>query len=152
MDAQMNDSRTAADRTLRKGGTGNEKRLADSLASGENETVRARLNRLERLPHGWDTYGSPPIQECAVMAAYRLLHVIRSEGYTSPTYVGAVPGGGLQFDWSSSGRELEIEILPDGSIECLRVSGDDAEESALARSPDDNEVQASLHWIAGAEH
>jgi hypothetical protein len=44
------------------------------------------------------------------------------EPYVMPTaHIGPVSGGGLGIEWRLGGRDLNLEILPDGSIEYLKA-------------------------------
>lgn len=72
------------------------------------------LAQLARLTSNWDGYGSPPLRQSAIQGAYRLVKALQhSELPISQVY--PVTGGGVSFTWQLNSRELEIEILPDGS-------------------------------------
>lgn len=83
--------------------------------------------RLAELPHDWNSYGSPPPTSAAKSAATNLvgmLNAIRATFPALPTpYIAPVPSGGIQFEWRLGDRELELEILRDGSVEFLQASG-----------------------------
>ena len=87
--------------------------------------VRARgvmscVREIASLPAGWDGHGSPPLCEPAKAVAARLVSGTDLESLPTP-HVSPVSGGGVQFEWRVGPRELEIEVLPDGSIEYLAV-------------------------------
>ena len=42
-----------------------------------------------------------------------------------------VPGGGVQLEWRHGRREVEIEILPDGTMEFLRVEDGEPRDEEL---------------------
>jgi len=61
-------------------------------------------------------------------------------------FVAPVSGGGIQLDWSVAGRELELHIMPDGSIQFLRAFGGEVlEEGPLKLSP--IETRALFAWL-----
>ena len=77
-----------------------------------------KVTELAQLPSGWDGYGSSPIQQPAIE---RVSEVLTALSYLDLPYpqLFPVPGGGIQIEMRQGNRELEIEILPDGSIEYL---------------------------------
>ncbi len=86
------------------------------LKDSQNE-----LHKLRELPEDWDSYGSPRIKDKAVKTTADLLTDTAKNGMSKP-YIFPVSGGGLQLEWQQSNKELEIEILPNGKIEYLKVS------------------------------
>lgn len=77
------------------------------------------VSELASLGENWDGYGSPAIQHGAVETAVRLLSKLAVlEGLPAPG-IRPVSGGGLQIELQSADQELEIEILPEGSLELL---------------------------------
>lgn len=79
------------------------------------------LARLIQLPGNWDSYGSLPIQPPAYFGALWLLLVLNDTAVSAP-HIGPVSDGGIQLEWQLAGRELELEILPDGTIGYLSVN------------------------------
>lgn len=79
-----------------------------------------RIGELERLDENWDGYGSPRLKPTALARAVRLL--ILSDAHDAPLpFIGPVSGGGIQIEWSTATRELELEILPNGTLEYVKV-------------------------------
>ncbi len=104
--------------------------------------VFQKVLRLEELPEGWDGQDSPAIQSAAIEGALRMLASVRVEGSEDPSVV-PVPGGGVQLEWRVGGRDLEIEFLPDGSLQYLLCLGRDRfEEGNLV--PGDSESVCAL--------
>lgn len=93
--------------------------LPSEASKWQIDAVRSVVE-ISELQHNWDTYGGPPPSLEAVKASKKLIWGIRLDGPTLPNIVPSV-GGGIQFEWSSAFRELELEVLPDGSFEYLRV-------------------------------
>jgi hypothetical protein len=99
---------------------------ATSLISYINlwlEDSQDELHKLKELPENWDSYGSPRIKDVSVKTTADLLINLAKLGMPKP-YLFPVSGGGLQLEWQQSNRELEIEVLPDGRIEYLKVYED----------------------------
>jgi hypothetical protein len=87
--------------------------------------VLGSVLRLKLLPESWDTYGSPRLQNAAQESATELIALLSKSDPPLPN-VSPVPGGGVQFEWEINRRALEIEVLPDGSIEFLAIAEDGA--------------------------
>jgi hypothetical protein len=110
-------------------------------------TALKTLAQLAQLPENWDGYGSPAPQRIAADRASNLLTFLEWDDLPVPQ-IGPVPGGGIQIEWHVANRELEIEILPDGSGEFLRVDGEAMEEGPLtADRPDAS--RALVDWVMG---
>src|SRR5262245_49070204 len=80
----------------------------------------AKVTELGRLREGWDGYGSRSIQPAALERISSVINVLSSLRLPNPE-IFPVPGGGLQIEMELAGKEIEIEILPNGSIEYLLV-------------------------------
>lgn len=94
------------------------------------EQAIERLRELSQLPDNWDGYGSPKITQEAKQSVMGLLACMRS--YAIPSIrLDPVSGGGVQFEWEIGLRALEIEVLPDGSVEYLVAEGQNMKEDAL---------------------
>ena len=111
------------------------------------ETVK-RVLALTSLPHDWDSYGSPPPSQVAIFASYGLLNSIPKtvfEDLPIP-FVAPVSGGGIQLEWNVGARELELHVMPDGSIQYLRAFGGDIlDEGPLKLNP--IETRALFAWL-----
>ncbi len=109
----------------------------------QTEALRA-LFQIATLPHNWDTYNSPPPSPTALAASIDLLSEIDLDDLPIP-HVAPVPGGGIQFEWSVDQRELEVEILPDGSVEFLKAEGRQPLEEGHLRHMD--QMPSLLSWL-----
>ena len=71
-------------------------------------------------------------------AMNRLIKEIDSYELTQ-AHIGPVPGGGIGIEWRYGNRDLNLEILPDGSIEFLKAektpSGFDLNEMVDGQIP-----------------
>ncbi len=127
--------------------------LTTKRAPWRDNTLTA-LARLESLSANWDSYGSPPIQPAALQSARRLVSAIEIANLPTPA-VAPISGGGLGLAWQLRNRELELEILPDGSVQYLAVASDPAagtEETREGRLPQlfTDQVRELVAWLAQA--
>lgn len=83
-------------------------------------SARRKLEELSKLPENWNTYGSRPIQAEAIETTAKLISDLIKLRMPEPN-IFPVSGGGIQLEWENSNCELEIEIMPDKSIEYLIV-------------------------------
>ncbi len=104
-----------------------------------------RIAQLALLSNNWDSYGSPPIRPIALASAIQFLLLTDRENPPSP-YIGPVTGGGVQLEWHTSTRELELEILPDGSLEYVMI--DDSGQMRDGKLPPfADEVYELICWL-----
>lgn len=84
------------------------------------------------LPSNWDNEGGEPPSEQVVHFAKAIITFLPFEDLQIP-FVVPTSCGGIQFEWSEGQRELELEILPDCSLEFLKVeNGRPVEEGPIA--------------------
>lgn len=117
----------------------------------EDEYTRRRmldkLAELSILPDNWDGYGSPSLQPAVKEAAADLIGILCEAGAPLPHFA-PVSGGGLQLEWQRNGRELELEILPNGDLAFLKVyESGEMEEGLLPRSFHDHVVEL-VQWLS----
>jgi hypothetical protein len=119
------------------------------------DDARRTLAKLAILPDNWEGRGSPAIQTGVITLAFQILNEL--ESYDLPTaHVGPVPGGGIGIEWRYGNRDLNLEILPDGSLEFLKAektsSGFDPNQMVDGQIPSDrvNEVRALIRWLMGS--
>ncbi len=106
-----------------------------------------QISELAKLPENWDGYNSRPIQPATIEQAHSFLFKLVNLHLPQPD-IFPVPGGGIQFEFQSQTRELEIEILPDGQIEFLTIEdGQMTEGSFHINSSTD--LYRLAHWLRG---
>ena len=119
--------------------------LLRDLSRWQIEAVR-KLFQLLALPRDWDSYGSPPPSEVATTAGVRLILGIDLDNFVSPRVV-PVSGGGVQLEWSSGSREVEIEIDDEGSVEYLKSVGAKPVEEGPLSLADLPRIRSLLTWL-----
>lgn len=82
-----------------------------------------QIRELTQLTTNWDGRESPPLQRPSLNTAMLILAALEEFAVDVPS-ISPVSGGGLQFEWARDGKELELEVLPNGEIEFLLVNPD----------------------------
>jgi len=94
--------------------------------SGEDNDWIAKtlplLWKVAELPENWDGEGSPGTSLKIIDAVERLLSRLEESGIGDipVPFVCPVAGGGVQLEWSSSRRHLEMEFLDASTIAFLQ--------------------------------
>lgn len=109
------------------------------------QNIQESLDRIAELPRNWDQEGGEPIGQRVLSIANELLLPLARLQPPIPR-IAPVLGGGLQFEWRAGPRELEIEILPDGSVEYLTIDGAQTQEGLLPDLPK-QAVMSLVEWL-----
>ena len=83
-----------------------------------------QIDRLARLPAGWDSYGADRPDVETVSASRSLIECIADpfRGLPRPTVVMATRSGGIQFEWGvHGGAYFELEFVSPTCVEYLFV-------------------------------
>lgn len=84
--------------------------------------------KVRGLSPNWDNEGGTPPSDRLIDFAAIVVTSLFLEDLPIP-FVVPTPRGGLQFEWNEGRRELDVEILPDCSLEFLKVeNGEPMEE------------------------
>jgi hypothetical protein len=106
--------------------------------------VMVRLALLLSLPPGWDSYAANQVSFLALTRALTVLDLALFPDSPAPSIV-PTRSGGLQLEWHRSGKDLEIEISPDGSID---VFGEDAETGESIEGPLRDLTFEVIEWMS----
>lgn len=123
-------------------------------ANGRDWLLQA-LNRLDSvagLPSGWDGEGGPPLNPEIVASAATLLQYLQRDDVPLP-FICPIAGGSLQMEWSSEGKQVELELVDQQTMAFLRVANPttgEAIECGEYPVSDVNRSRALLDWLAGA--
>lgn len=114
--------------------------------AGWVDTALQKVAQLAYLPDNWDSYNSPaPTREALQQAVSMLAKIDDLERFLSAPQVMAAPGGGVAVEWSGAPRELEVEFLPDGSMEYLAsVHGEPVADGSVRSVAD---LHQRLQWL-----
>jgi hypothetical protein len=96
--------------------------------------AKAKLEELAKLPENWDGHGAIPLRLTVLEKAKKFLAEPDLVDLPTPAVVLG-SGGAVHFEWQIDGRELEIEVLLDGSMEFLQVENGDSCEGTLKLFP-----------------
>lgn len=113
------------------------------LNTWQKEAIKG-LYGLEQLQWNWDGYNSTPPSPVAVAIAQKLIYRDTPE-LPIPNIV-PVSGGGIQIEWNTIPRGLQVEVLPTGYVLYLKTgSGEPIEENALHNI---SQFDSLLTWLA----
>lgn len=97
------------------------------------------------LPEDWDTYGSPSPAPRLVDTCIALVDLV--DDLPVPRVV-PIPEGGIQLEWTTGERELEVAVLPEGHIEFLRTQGGELVDEGKLGVQDYGQFLSLLTWIS----
>lgn len=101
------------------------------------------IYKVQALEPNWDNEGGEPPSQEVVSFAKAIITSLPFEDLQISS-VFPTPCGGIQFEWSEGQKELELEILPDCSLEFLKVeNGRPAGEGPIAIS----QVNSLFKWL-----
>lgn len=99
--------------------------LSASLQVALDEGVLARLGELRALPADWDSYGAVPLSSNTLRRAELLISDLEEQTKAlSPVEISPNPDGGVELEWSSTDRMLDLIVEPDGDLRYLLRIGD----------------------------
>lgn len=79
-------------------------------------TVSCQLRAIQGLSQNWDSSGGAPPKPQTLMAAQSLLQLIAANtSDVDKPHISPTPVGGVQFDWQSGNRYLEVEVTDPNS-------------------------------------
>jgi hypothetical protein len=97
------------------------------------------LTKLERSPEA-------PVQG-ALERARQIARMLESDRLPVP-FVFPTDVGGVQFEWKSSGRELDIEVLPEGThLSFLTLVGGKVTSEGEISGNFENRVLSLVNWM-----
>jgi hypothetical protein len=105
-----------------------------------------RISTLEKLEENWDSYGGLPVAAAAISRVRVLLSNLDIEDMPTP-HVAPLPDGGVGLQWRVAGRDLEIEIEPNGETHYLQTKVGTESVAGDVRSL--SQAQSALDWVLG---
>lgn len=117
--------------------------LGGDTASWVVEAAK-KLEALRRFQNGWDSYGGLPLKRGAKHLTLQVLGWLRKDELPIPAVVLG-SAGTVQLEWRAKGKELEVEIRDNDSIEYVKVSAAGEIEEGEAAS----DLSRKLHDLTG---
>lgn len=119
--------------------------------AGFVHAVSAKLNALRDLAPGWDGYRAKRVQPDVIEAAIHAITAIRPHLSPRP-HVAALASGGLQLEWVSGERTLEVEFETADKIHYLRWQPSaHIEDEDFADSRDIAKIEFLIGWFVRAD-
>jgi len=120
------------------------------LAPSMPAVLRKRIQELERLETGWDSYSASPISNKAIEASISILTQISyrlGSKLIEDVFIAPCADGSIQLEWEFNSKELILKIEPRGKrILYLRVnsSGDESEGTITSQEEIENLLKETL--------
>lgn len=100
--------------------------------------------RLGKLQQDWDSYGSSPPSLQVLDVAIDLVRSTPFDDLPRP-HIVPISGGGVQLEWRISQREVEVVVLPDRSMEYLKIErGEPLDDGKIEAS---SQLPSLLAWL-----
>ena len=109
-----------------------------------------KLQEVAQLKKGWDSYGGLPLRQDIRIFAVELLRCIEGKDLQTPAVVLG-SAGNVQFEWSSGGRELEIEVVSPNAFEYLKIFPNGEMEEGEVAFEFRDQLQQLMHWLKTGE-
>lgn len=119
--------------------------LTGSTASWVMDAAK-KLETIGRLPAGWDSYGGLQLDPNAKKLTVWVLGWLGGRELPVPAVVLG-SAGTVQLEWRARGRELEIELGKDNSIEFLKVHPTGDMEEGEARVDLPQKLRGLTWWL-----
>jgi hypothetical protein len=125
--------------------------LADTLYLTEDTAdwvleAAKKLEDLGRFRADWDSYGGLPLQRGSKQLALRVLGWLRRKDLPVPCVVLG-SAGTLQLEWQSRGKELEVGLRDDNSIEYVKAFPSGRIEEGVDSYDLQGRVQDLTAWL-----
>lgn len=100
--------------------------------------LRKRIQELERLEAGWDSYSASPISNKAIESSISILtqisHKLGSR-FVEDAFIAPCSDGSIQLEWELNSKELILKVVPNGKqIFYLFVSPSGEEREGIINS------------------
>ena len=109
------------------------------------------IQSVASLPVNWDSAGSPPPTAKAIKTAINHLRRLTELRDLWNPHVAPVSGGGIQLVWVTASRQLDLEVLPNGTIEYLVSEGKTPKYEGQLKASDYEVTKVLAAWVAGSQ-
>lgn len=116
------------------------------------QQVLARVDALDSLVDGWNSYGARAPTAAALEALRQSLLVIAAaatplEPRIETLHVGPISGGAV-IEWDVGARSLEVLFDEHGGIAALRFEGDEGDDESRPLGGQ-NDLVKEVRWLLG---
>lgn len=115
-------------------------------ADWQGGDAQSDLQALLRLTDNWNGMGASAVSDRTVTAAGRMLEDASRYSIPAPS-VAAASDGGVALEWHVSARQLELEVLPDLSLEFAQFDSGSLVGEGVIGSADDPEATRLFRWL-----
>jgi len=121
----------------------------ERAADWQKRAIRS-LTSLRKLGANWDGYGSPPLRESALQWGADLIWSIPYE--IRPPGFAPESGGAVQIDFrGDDGRELELHVQQNGSVEFLKIENGKSIEEGEFSQRDVSRALSLITWLTRSD-
>lgn len=107
-----------------------------------------KLLALRRLRDDWDSYGSGPVDRDVVRTALGVVVLVWRYLSDGPApEILPMSGGSVQLVWSTPGRQIELDVLRDGSVRALKLEDDDPVGDDEQVEVTKSKIEALFDWL-----
>jgi hypothetical protein len=121
------------------------------LTPSIHPVLKKRIQELERLSAGWDSYSAKAINHEVIEAAISLLVQISTDlgqQLAEDVFIAPCSDGGIQLEWELNSKELIVKIVPDGTqlfFLFTSPSGEEREGAITSKAELNSLLQEILH-------
>ncbi|PJA78299.1 MAG: hypothetical protein CO149_04800 [Nitrospirae bacterium CG_4_9_14_3_um_filter_51_5] len=119
---------------------------AYGLLPWQMQTIH-KIIKLSNLQENWDSYDGKPPASNTISMAIKLIESLPWPYYDDVPVPAVIPTseGGLQLEWSSEDRELDLEVRPSGHIELFKCqNGEPIDEGPLKGT---THLNSLVSWV-----
>ena len=128
-------------------------REEESLEADWFEQALEQFRAIVGLPPGWDSNNAAPPDPKLVQVAAVLLYRLAKSRRVSKPHINPTRRGGVQFEWETGSRSLEVEVVSESCAAYL-FQDDEArieEEGQLAPDEPLDVVAGYIQRVAGSQ-
>ncbi|CAN5570107.1 hypothetical protein BH11PLA2_BH11PLA2_36230 [soil metagenome] len=107
----------------------------------------AKLEKIGRLKHDWDSYGGSPLDKKTQDSTYKLIMSIDDQELPNP-HMELGSDGSVQMEWQKDNKELDFGIHGDSTVEFIKSYDDQIIETGSTGITIGDGVRPLTEWLA----
>jgi len=107
----------------------------------------SQLATFAGLPRNWDSYGGGPLKQSAVATVIEL--IFAGHRQCAMPHLHPLSRGGVALTWQREGRELEVQVAGDGTLDALFDDETTGEEIEIPKKSTLDDVKPLLSKFFG---